>query len=265
MKEKAQIQSRKNEIIKDYIRLTQSSSYRRQRAMFTAEGARLCSDAAKSAADIISVFYTEKAKEKYGKYLSEILSVCGKSYEISAFVAEAMSDVKSSQGIFCVIRQKEPLSVNLLSKNKKYIAGETIQDPSNLGALFRTAEALGMDGVILSGDCCDVYSPKAMRASMGAIFRMPVFVFENFEEEIKKLTDSGFETFAAVVDKDAKSITSCDFSNGAVAVIGNEGNGLTKGTVDSCKYAVTVKMKGRAQSLNASAAATIIMWEMARF
>ena len=175
-----------------------------------------------------------------------------------------MSDVKSSQGIFCVCKMKKAFTADLLDRNKKYIAGETIQDPSNLGAFFRTSEALGIDAIILSDDCCDVYSPKVLRGSMGAVFRMPVFVLSDFADELKKLTDAGFETFAAVVDKNAKSITSCDFTNGGIAVIGNEGNGLTKEAVEACRYAVTIPMKGRAESLNASAAAMIIMWEMSR-
>lgn len=265
MNEIIQIGSRKNEIIKDYVKLTQSAAYRRETFRFTAEGARLCCDAAQSGAEIVAVFYTKKALEKYEKYIKIVLEVSKKSYEIQQSVADVMSDVKSSQGIFCVCKQKNTVEKELLSTEKKYIAAETIQDPSNLGALFRSAQALGIDGIILSEDCCDIYSPKALRASMGAIFRMPVFILSDFALEMNELTQSGFETFAAVVQNDAKSITQCDFSKGAIASIGNEGNGLSKEAIDACKYAVTIPMKGRAQSLNASAAALIIIWEMMRF
>jgi len=264
MSEMLQIVSRKNEIVKDYIKLTDSSAYRKERSLFTAEGARLCFDAAQSEASIVSVFYTLKAKEKYSKYLEKVIEKAENVYEISQSVADVMSDVKSSQGIFCVCRQKETYDMKLLKQNKKYIAGETIQDPSNLGAFFRTSEALGIDGIILSGDCCDIYSPKVLRASMGAVFRMPVFIFEDFSSQMKELSENGFETFAAVVSQNAKKITACDFSKGAVAVIGNEGNGLSKEAIDACKYEITIPMNGRAESLNASAAAMIIMWEMSR-
>ena len=264
MKEMLQISSRKNEIVKDYIKLMESRAYRKERSLFTAEGARLCFDASQSGASIVNVFYTSKAKERYEKYLSPVIKCAENVYEITESVADVMSDVKSSQGIFCICKMGKMLEINLLEKNKKYIAGETIQDPSNMGAFFRTAEALGIDALVLSGDCCDVYSPKVLRGSMGAVFRMPVFILDDFADELKTLTKSGFETFAAVVDKNAKAITECDFTNGGIAVIGNEGNGLTKKAIEACKYAVTIPMNGRAESLNASAAAMIIMWEMCR-
>ena len=111
---------------------------------------------------------------------------------------------------------------------------------------------------------CDIYNPKALRASMGALFRLPVRVCQGLEKEIEKCKKVGINSFATVPDRDAKSVTTVDFSVGGMCVIGNEGNGVSKEIIEKCSDRITIKMDGRAESLNAAAAASIIMWEMAR-
>ena len=146
----------------------------------------------------------------------------------------------------------------------KFIALENIQDPSNMGTILRTAEAIGVNGVIISQNSCDIYNPKSLRGSMGAVFRIPVLVVENMSEEIIKLNDEGFTTYAAVPDKNAININKTSFKDASVIVLGNEGNGLAKETMSSCMYLITIPMLGRAESLNVATAASIMMWEMVR-
>lgn len=140
---------------------------------------------------------------------------------------------------------------------------ENIQTPDNLGAAARTAEALGLDGIIVSGGC-DIYNPKALRAAMGSLLRLEVFSVPDLPSFIEKCNVNGMNTYAAVPDNTALPVTQIDKSKGIVCVVGNEGNGLTGKTISSCSSKVTIPMKGRAESLNAAAAACMIMWEMVR-
>lgn len=259
------ITSRKNEIIKHAARLSSSAEYRREQGLFLAEGARLCSDAAKSGIAVKILFFTAHAKEKYGDYLNEILPTAELAYEVEPHVAELLSETKTPQGIFCVCRMREHTEdLTQADFSYHYLALENIQDPANLGAVLRTAEALGMGGVILAGNCCDIYSPKVLRASMGAVFRLPFFAAGTMAQAAALLNAKGFLTLAAVPDYQAKKITEFDFSKPTVIAVGNEGNGLTAEAVAACSQKVTIPMLGRAESLNASASAAILMWEMMR-
>ena len=111
---------------------------------------------------------------------------------------------------------------------------------------------------------CDIYNPKALRASMGALFRLPVKVCKNLNDEIALCKNVGIDSFATVPDREADDITKTDFSKGAFCIIGNEGNGVSKEIIDVCDKKITIKMQGRAESLNAAAAASITMWELVK-
>ena len=133
-----------------------------------------------------------------------------------------------------------------------------------MGTIIRTAEALGLDGILLSDGCCDIYNPKVLRASMGGVFRLPLMRVGDMAQTVVTLQEKGMTAFACVVDSTATPITSAAMGEGAVALIGNEGNGLRAETIAACKHSVTIPMAGRAESLNASMAAGIILWEMCR-
>jgi RNA methyltransferase, TrmH family len=259
------ITSRKNEIIKNAASLSSSAEARREQGLFMVEGARLCCDASQSGVAIKILFFTAQANEKYGDYLSVIQESAEQVYEVESHVAALLSETKTPQGIFCVCAMQEHAQgLTHMEPNRHYLALENIQDPANLGAVLRTAEALGMGGVILAGSCCDVYSPKVLRSSMGAVFRLPFFIVDNMADAAKQLYEEGFITLAAVPDERAEKITELCFESPTVIVVGNEGNGLTIETITACSRAVTIPMLGRAESLNASASAAILMWEMMR-
>lgn len=259
------ITSRKNEKIKFAVRLTGSAAFRKERRLFFLEGARLCRDAAQSGADVKILFYTARAAEKYEEYLKPIFRIAEEACMVSLSVAEALSETKTSQGVFCVCGMKEETGCFPCARQGDHcLALENMQDPANLGAVLRTAEALGLAAVILGGNCCDVYSPKALRASMGAVFRLPFYFAGSMEETVEQLNRAEFCTLAAVPDRTAASVTKIDFTKPSVAVIGNEGNGLSEKTIKACSQKVTIPMRGRAESLNASASAAILMWEMMR-
>ena len=134
-----------------------------------------------------------------------------------------------------------------------------------MGNILRTAEALGIQRLALVDACCDLYGPKVLRGSMGAVFRLRVEQYKDAAACIETLKKRGFTSLAAVPDSTATPITKICFENGNWAVwIGNEGNGLTDAAKTMCDDRVTIPMLGRAESFNASTAAAIVMWEMMR-
>ena len=255
------INAKNNPKIKEVKALLTSSKDRKNSGLFVAEGVRLCYDALLSGCEIENVFCTENCAEKNSKEIMTLKEKCKGYYTVGNDVLKAISDTVTPQGVVCTVKMKQ--NSFEYEKGKKYVALDTIQNPDNLGAISRTAEALGLDGMVICGGC-DIYNPKALRASMGALFRLPVHICQNLEEELEKCEKMGINTFATVPDRDAKNVVTVDFSKGGMCIIGNEGNGVSKDIIEKCTERITIKMDGRAESLNASAAASIIMWEMAR-
>lgn len=253
------IQSRTNAKIKDGCRLTASAKYRREQGLFTLEGLRLCADAAQSGCQVQTLFLTADAEEKGGERLKILLKNAQKIYTVTEEVAEKLSDTVSSQGVFAIL-QMLPETALAIQKGGKYVVLDTVQNPQNLGAIARTAEAFGVNGLIVGGGC-DRYNPKALRASMGSLLRLPVFETEDLATTVREIGKT-VPTFATVPDCTAESICAQDFSGGAAAIIGNEGNGVSEAVLSAAQKRVTIPMRGNAESLNAAAAATVTVWEM---
>lgn len=255
------ITAKNNPTIKNIKEYLTSSKERRKDKIFVLEGVRLCCDALKSDCKILSVFATEDCQSKYADDISFLKDGCVDFFTVSDDVLKSMSDTVNPQGVVCTVAIKN--NSFEYEKGKKYIALDTVQNPDNLGAISRTAEAFGIDGLVICGGC-DIYNPKALRASMGALYRLPIKICQSLEKEMKKCKEMGINTFATVPDRDAKDITKVDFSKGAFCIIGNEGNGVSQQVIDCCDERITIKMQGRAESLNAAAAASIAMWELVK-
>ncbi|NLA77176.1 MAG: RNA methyltransferase [Clostridiales bacterium] len=256
------ITSRSNDKIKVAARLKDDARERKESGLFLIEGVRLCCDAAGSGIEVETLFATSDALVRYEKSIGLLERAASQAYEITADVASRISDTKQDQGVFCVCKMLDKVSdTDKIDINGKYAALENISDPANLGAAARTAEALGMSGLIVAAGC-DIYNPKAQRASMGSLLRLPVLFTSALPETLEQLKAGGMLTVASVPDSSACPVTEADFSGGAVCVIGNEGAGITPETAAVCEISVTIPMKGRTESLNASAAAAILMWEM---
>lgn len=252
------ITSRENPLIKLVAALQVSSEKRKRNGLFVLEGLRICKDACDNGIKFDKLIVSDAAAEKYAADTEKFSLISDECYKIPDSLFKKISDTKTPQGIIAVAKMPVTGSCGI-DKNGKYIALENVSDPSNLGAVSRTAEALGVNGIILSSDGCDPYSPKALRASMGTLLRVPVFVTESFAETLKS---TGLKRYACVVDKTAESIKEQSFGNGSVVMIGNEANGLTDSAKQLADVLVTIPMTGRAESLNAAAAAAIAMWEM---
>lgn len=257
------ITARTNEKIKYAARLAESASFRRENGEFLLEGARLCSDAAQSGVETVRAFFTAKALWKYEEYVKSVMSASEACFEISAEVSQKLSGTESSQGVFCICRMRNTSEKEKIDRNGKYLALENIQDPSNLGAICRSVEAIGLDGLIVSGGC-DIYNPKALRSSMGSLLRMNVTETTELAQMLVKAGESGMLTLASVPDRNAADIRTISKNGGIICCVGNEGSGLAAETVSACTQSVTIPMSGRAESFNAAAAAAILAWELKR-
>ncbi|MDR1002443.1 MAG: RNA methyltransferase [Oscillospiraceae bacterium] len=260
-----EIRSKDNQAVKTAARLMTDAKERRESNLFIAEGVRLCTEALQNNIEITELFYTEEALTKYNDTIKALEKAAEKAYIITEELSLKISDTQSPQGIFCIGKIKsETINLEEMKTDGQYVLLENLQDPANVGAIFRTAEALGLSGAFLSGDCCDIFNPKAMRASMGAVFRLPFAVLNDVPESIVRFKKSNMRPLAAVPDSEASKITGVRFFKGVVMCIGNEGNGLTQKTIEACGERVTIPMNGRAESLNAATAAALLMWEMVR-
>ncbi len=251
------ITSKDNSLIKLVCSLQSSLKARKENGLFVLEGKRICDDAYCCGIRFDKLIISETAYNKYYEAIEKFSKNSDEFYKIPDSLFKKISDTTSPQGIIAVAKMPEK-SLEI-DKGGKYIALENINDPSNLGAISRTAEALGVSGIILSSDSCDPYSPKSLRASMGTLLRMPVIVLDDFVECLSK---SSLKTYACVVDNDAIRITDVEFSSGSVLIIGNEANGLSDAAKEKADFRITIQMCGKAESLNASVAGAIAMWEM---
>lgn len=258
------ITSRENIVIKQVQKLLKSSKQRKEENKFVIEGVRLCFDALESGAVISKVLFSNLFVDKNKELINKLQEVCENTFIISDKLFSQVSDTKTPQGVLCVcdIIEKD---FNFLLNNK-YLFLENMQDPANMGTVLRTAEALGLKGVALSQDCCDIYSPKVLRGSMGAVFRVPILRVSDPSALASHLNGLGFTTLATVLDDSALNIIELtdNEKSSAVIFIGNEGNGLKEKTINACKKSITIPMNGNAESLNACVAASIAMWEILR-
>ena len=254
-----EITSKDNPLIKFVSGLQASSKQRKENNLFVLEGLRICDDAYQNNIKFDKLIVTKNALEKHSEEIKQFAKNSENLYILREDLFKKISDTNSPQGIIAVANL--PVSNSQISKCGRYIALENLADPSNLGAIARTAEALGVDGIIMTADSCDPYAPKSLRSSMGTLLRLPIFVVDNL---IDFISQNNLRSFACVVDKDAESISSQAFNDGDVLLIGNEANGLTDDTKQKADKQITIKMQGKAESLNAAAAAAIAMWEMVK-
>ncbi len=276
------ITSVKNERVKAAAKLSSSARARREQGLFVLEGLRLCMDVVRSGLRCAELFVSGEFCAKHEEEYEALAAVSDEVFLVNDAVLEKLSDTRTPQGVCCVVRIAAPVSLlerapaigapasEIDVPATKLLLLENVQDPANLGAIARTAEALGISGLLVSGGC-DVYAPKALRASMGALLRLPVEVVDASGEGsapvlslLEKAEALGFKTYASTPAADAVPVTEADFSGPVLCVVGNEANGVTPETMTVCAERVTIPMAGRAESLNAAAAGAILMWEMVR-
>lgn len=241
------ITSRDNPLVKQVSALQGSRREREKTGAFVCEGPTMLSEALRSNVSVQRVFCLPEL-------LSSLPPLSCPVHSVTAAVLQKMSDVPSPQGIvfICSLPEETPLSGTQL------LALDELRDPGNLGTILRTADAFGTSGVALLGDCADPYSPKVVRATMGSLFRVPLWRCDI--QTLKKR--AGVPLYAAVLDGSSRPISQLSLSRACV-IIGNEAHGVSEMVRTFCDGSVNIPIRG-AESLNAAVAAAIFLYEMAR-
>lgn len=253
-----------NKLIRETVALRAKKKERDRRGLFVVEGGKMFGEA--PAERISRVYIAQGAeKEMYAKYGEKLARLSCEIVTDEVFAR--MSDTVTPQGILCLVRQQQyKLEEMLRDKDKKrmlFIILEDIQDPGNLGTIFRTAEAAGADGVIMSSRTADIYNPKTIRSTMGAVYRMPFFYTERLSSIIKVLQDRGIAVYAAHLQAQA-FYDAYDYRKDTAFLIGNEANGLREDTAACADTLLAIPMEGKAESLNAAVASSILLYEAYR-
>ena len=176
-------------------------------------------------------------------------------------IKKFISDVQNPQGILAVI-EKQNSEENIDYKEDVIVVLDGIQDPGNLGTILRTIDSVGLKQVIVSKETADAYNPKVVRSTMGAIFRVNIIESDNLIETLKNLRKHKYKVMATSLETN-NNIYNVDY-NKKVIVIGNEANGVSKDILDFADEKIKIPMLGRTESLNASVATSIILYEYVR-
>lgn len=223
---------------------------RRESGCFLVEGRKMVEEALASAFDVEAVLVQEGVSFPDGLTMPV--------YELPAHVLAAVCDTKTPQGIAAVVRMKEQSALG-----KHIVVLDGVQDPGNVGTIIRTADAAGLDGVLLSTQCADVFSPKVLRATMGSIFRMNLRTTDDLPGELTKLREKGYSILSSQLDG-TPFYEREKVAERFALIIGNEGNGVSEQVQQTATHQVRLPMRGGAESLNAAIAAAIMMYELMR-
>ena len=177
---------------------------------------------------------------------------------------QRISDTKTPQGVLAAVRMEQRTEDGLLSDpSGLFLFLERIQDPGNLGTMLRTSEAAGCAGILMSPDCCDMYNPKTVRSTMGSIFRVPFAVSPDLGKAAEKLKARGGRVYAAHLQGSVE-YTRPDYRGLSAFLIGNEAEGLTEELAEKADQRIRIPMRGKVESLNASLAAAVLLYEADR-
>ncbi len=255
------IESRSNPAVKFAASLDDKKK-RDKDGVFPSEGITLFFDFCESGIYPQKIYLSEKAlylKEKVDAALEG--KKCEK-YLLSCSAFEKVTTEKGSQGLLCIYSTESVFEKNPLKEYNRLIALECVQDPGNVGTVIRTAASFGFDGVLLVSSASP-FGAKAIRASMGAVSRIPIKEFSSVEQLFDLLKEKGVRTVAACLDEKSVSIHRACLASPVCVLIGNEGHGLSEEAKRSSDISAIIPIEGM-ESLNAAAAATVFLWEIAR-
>lgn len=253
------ISSTSNSQVKNLIQLLNKTKARREQNVFVVEGIKMFLE---TPPDRLEKVYVS---EKFISNPSGRESLDGFSYEvIRDDIFKYISDTVNPQGILAIVKRYETSIEKILSDDKNtFVVLENLQDPGNLGTIMRTAEGAGVGGIIMTGNTVDIYNPKVIRSTMGAIYRVPFMYTDDLEGIISKLKKR--EVLIAAAHLDGKrNYFNEDFNRKVAFIIGNESNGITDKTANMADLLVKIPMEGKVESLNASIAASLLMYEAYR-
>ena len=231
-----------------------SANERRKTGKFIVEGYRIVADAVRHGADIdyimVAAGYTQHTYEEHCKV-----------YRVSDRLFEDISSTVNSQGIIAVVNIPQQ-DMNRLFVSRYVVYLDSVMDPGNMGTILRTCDAMGVDAVVASKGCVDIYNPKVVRSTMASIFNVPVF-YDRDENLLMQLADQGYN-IAGTFPSGATPVFDCSLTDKTVVVMGNEANGISDSAAKFCNIRVTVPMMGGAESLNVAVCCGMILYEQLR-
>lgn len=248
------ITSRSNPLMVRLKKLNSKRSMRREEGVFCGEGPKLLAEALKWGGELETVVCTV---DTVLPPLPEQVRVA----EVPKDLLSAVADTESPQGVVFTVKIK-PLTLPEKLEGNRYLVLDGVQDPGNLGTVWRTADAFNADGLILCGNCADPWNPKTVRATMGAAFRLPVYE-STLQETAERLSAAGIPLYATALRDDTVDVRDVALSKAAV-IIGSEGRGVSDLALELCSKTLKIPMRERCESLNAAVAASVVLWEMAR-
>lgn len=253
------IQSKDNFLIKETKKL-KDKKYRTKNNQFLVEGFRFVLEALKSEFHVPIVFVSENSKSRWESFeVNNKLQKNTKIYWVTEQILRILSDTENPQGIIAVVDNKR---LNVENKEGFYVLVDKVQDPGNMGTIIRTAHASKALGVIITKGTVDIYNEKTLRSTMGSIFHVPI-IHENNLEEINTLKKMGFKLIVSSLDTN-KNFYDVSLKHKVIIAVGNEGKGISDEIYNIADEKVKIPMPGKAESLNVSVAAGIMMFEFIR-
>lgn len=254
------ITSTSNVQIKQITALLKKSKERKEQGAFVIEGRKMFEEICGEKSRVIKAYFSESYfKEQYaGGMVPEI------PYEIVAdSVFDSMAETVTPQGVLAIVKIPQYSLEEMTEKAGTLVLLENLRDPGNLGTIIRTAEAAGVSGIILSKESVDIFNPKVIRSTMGAVYRVPFLYAEDFYGLLKELRNQKVRLLAAHL-KGTKTFDHADYSGKIGILIGNEANGLSEEATKLAEEKVLIPMAGNVESLNAAVAAALLMYEAFR-
>lgn len=253
-----EIQSRQNAALKHLARLGRERKYRRATGEMLCEGEKMLEEALRSGA-VLKTVLARRGWES--EMLREAESRGAALYCAEDALFRLASEVESPQNVIFSCMQPQWDAAALDGKEQVLLL-DGLQDPGNLGTILRTAEAFALGAVVLCEGCADPFSPKVVRSTMGAVFRLPCVQLP-LTEALDRLKDGGLPVYATALHEDSVPLSAVSLSRAAV-IIGSEGRGVSDSALRLSDKRVIIPMRGRAESLNAGVAAAIVIYEMTK-
>ena len=253
------ITSKDNELIK-HIRKLKDKKYRDESNEYVVEGVKLVEEAVKENAKIKQIIVCEDTTRTY-EIPTHIMLEIAKCISVSDKIFNIITQVTNPQGIMAII-EKNAQNAKIDYTQDIIVVLDDVQDPGNLGTILRTVDSIGLNQIIVSKGTADAFNSKVVRSTMGAIFRIKIIEVENLAQAIKEMRKHHFKLMVTSLQT-KNSIYDIDFYK-KIIVIGNEANGVSKEIQDMADEKAKIPMLGRTESLNASVAAGVVMYEYVR-
>lgn len=254
------ITSRKNRRIIDAHSLSDKKA-RDKNGLFAVEGIKLFDELLCENVELCEVYYTESAGRRFADSIEKASKKC-EAFEVTDEVYEKLSFEKNPEGIFAVAKKTAIYTEALETPGDGgFVILDGVQNPSNVGTVIRTAAALGVSRILLGEGCADVFGPKTLRAAMGTLFKVNICVTGNICSQIQSLKEKGMHIYGAALDPTSVDVREISFEKDDCIVLGNEGNGISEKVLSLCDRKIIIPMRQNAESLNAAAAAAVLIWE----